>query len=56
MKTSTENLTEAVKPKRALVRKRVPSMLDPFTEQLLQMDAETKPLHEMMAWLKIQKI
>ena len=56
MKTTNENQDVTVKLKHAFARKRVPSMLDPFTEQLLQMDTEKKTLNEMMAWLKTQDV
>jgi hypothetical protein len=54
MKTTTGN--DPVKPKHKSARKRVPSKLDPFTEQLLRMDDEMKTIPEMVAWLKTQSI
>jgi len=56
MKTSNENQNATLKPGRAMARKRVPSRLDPFTERLLQMDAEKKILKEMLEWLTAQGI
>jgi hypothetical protein len=56
MKTINDNQNTTLKLKRALARKRVPSMLTPFTEQLLQMDTEQKTLKEMMEWLEVHKI
>src|ERR1700677_4234714 len=59
MKTKTEHKQEAGKAKpakRGLIRKRVPSGLDPFTEQLLQMDEGMKTIQEMAVWLKTQGV
>jgi hypothetical protein len=56
MKTTNEPQAEAGKAKRELTRKRKPSLLDPFTEHLLQMDDETKTIQEMAAWLKTQGV
>ena len=56
MNPAAPNQNELTKPNRQSARKRIPSILDPFTDQLLQMDDETKPLHEMVDWLKMQGI
>jgi hypothetical protein len=42
----------ARQPQRELTAKRYPSKLDAFTEPLLQMDDESKTIHQMVAWLK----
>src|SRR5450756_68464 len=54
MNTSTKNQNEAAQPKPKSARKRIPSILDPFTEPLLQMDTEKKTLNEIIEWLKSQ--
>ncbi|HEV2691703.1 MAG TPA: hypothetical protein VG347_02290 [Verrucomicrobiae bacterium] len=56
MNTIKENQKVALKLERAQTRKRMSSMLDRFTEQLLQMDNDKKTLNEMMEWLKTQEI
>jgi hypothetical protein len=56
MNTATANQIEAVKPLQVSDRKRVTSMLDPFTEPLLEMDDATKSLKVMVAWLKTQGV
>jgi len=56
MNTPTTTQNAATKPKCQPARKRIPSILDPFTEPLLQMDDGGKPLHEIVAWLKTQGI
>src|SRR5882757_975573 len=56
MKTSIPNQPVTAKLKRDAVRKQIPSILDPFTEKLLQMDKEAKSIHEIADWLKAQGI
>ena len=56
MNTPNETPIPTLKLKRALTRKQFPSKLDPYTDQLLQMDAEKKTLQEMIEWLKTQNI
>ncbi|HEV2696088.1 MAG TPA: hypothetical protein VG347_24580 [Verrucomicrobiae bacterium] len=52
MKTKPENQTVAMRQPRDLLRKRIPSMLDPFVEPLLQMERENKTIDQMLDWLK----
>ena len=49
---NTQNQNDEMKQRRKALRKRVPSRLDPFTEPLVQMEAEKKTLDQMLAWLK----
>ena len=56
MEIINDNQNMTLKPEPALARKRVPSRLDPFTDQLLQMDTDQKTLGEMMEWLKTQQV
>jgi len=46
----------AAKPRRASARKKVPSKLDPFTEQLLQMDDKQITIQKMAEWLEAQGV
>jgi hypothetical protein len=54
MKTTTEN--DLVNPKHPSARKRMPSKLNPFTDELLRMGEESKPLHEIVEWLKVRGV
>ena len=56
MNPTTLDQPVAMKPKPPTERKRIPSILDQYTEQLFQMDGEGKTLNDMVAWLKTRDI
>src|SRR5450756_75352 len=56
MNTLLEKQNDEMKQRRKALRKRAPSMLDPFTEQLFQMEAEKKTIDEMLDWLKEREV
>jgi hypothetical protein len=53
---NTQNQNDELKQRRKALRKRVPSRLDPFTEELVQMEAENKTIDQMLAWLKEREV
>ena len=56
MNTALEKQTDEKQPRSKALRKRIPSLLDPFTEPLLQMEAENKTIDEMLAWLQERQV
>ena len=56
MNTIAENQNDSLKPGQKAARKKLPSKLDPFTDELLRMDAEKKSLHDMQGWLELQGV
>jgi hypothetical protein len=56
MNTPANSENEASAPLQMATRKAVPSKLDPFTDQLLQMDQDKMTINKMLAWLHGQKM
>jgi hypothetical protein len=52
MNTTLENPNVEPKQRRKASRKHVPSKLEPFADQLLQMEVEDKTIDQMLDWLK----
>jgi hypothetical protein len=56
MNAMTQNQPTTLKTGQKAARKSIPSKLDPFTDELLRMDAEKKSLQDMQEWLKFQGV